>query len=101
MNEMGNSLSRETMIDPNRQSNIIMQSPTMQQRMKVIGVPTALTLSSPLRRQVSYLNLLNNIENNFCLSLMISSGCDTQPLDIHTITYTIVFNSKKKVIEKT
>lgn len=50
MGEMGNSLSRETMIDPNRQSNIMMQSPTMQQRMKAIGVPTPLTLSSPLRR---------------------------------------------------
>lgn len=47
---MGNSLSRETIIDQNRQSNIIMQSPTMQQRMKAIGVPTPLTLSSPLRR---------------------------------------------------
>lgn len=50
MNEMGNSLPRETIIDQNRQSNIIMQSPTMQQRMKAIGVPTPLTLSSPLRR---------------------------------------------------
>jgi len=69
MNEMGNILSRENMIDPNRQSNIIMQSPTMQQRMKAIGVPTALALSSPLRRQVPYLNLLNNLENNFCPSL--------------------------------
>lgn len=63
MNEMGNSLSRETMMDPNRQSNIIMQSPTMQQRMKVIGVPTALALSSPLRRQVPCLNSLNNLNN--------------------------------------
>jgi len=65
MNEMGNSLSRETMIDPNRQSNIIMQSPTMQQRMKAIGVPTALALSSPLRRQVPYLILLNDLNNFF------------------------------------
>jgi len=50
MGEMGNSLSRENMMDQNRQSNIVMQSPTMQQRMKAIGVPTPLTLSSPLRR---------------------------------------------------
>lgn len=50
MNDMGNSLPRESMMDANRQSNIIMQSPTMQQRMKAIGVPTPLTLSSPLRR---------------------------------------------------
>lgn len=51
MSEMGNSLSRENMMmDQNRQSNIIMQSPTMQQRMKAIGVPTPLALSSPLRR---------------------------------------------------
>lgn len=40
------------MMDPNRQSNIVMQSPTMQQRMKAIGVPTPLTLSSPLRRYI-------------------------------------------------
>lgn len=52
MSEMGNSLSRETIMDPNRQSNIVMQSPTMQQRMKAIGVPTPLALSSPLRRYV-------------------------------------------------
>lgn len=51
MSEMGNSLSRENMMmDQNRQSNIVMQSPTMQQRMKAIGVPTPLALSSPLRR---------------------------------------------------
>lgn len=50
MNEIGSSL-REN-IDSNRQSNITMQSPTMQQRMKVIGVPTPLALSSPLRRLV-------------------------------------------------
>lgn len=50
VSEMANSLSRETIIDSNRQSNIIMQSPTMQQRMKAIGVPTPLALSSPLRR---------------------------------------------------
>lgn len=49
---MGNNLSRETIIEPNRQSNIVMQSPTMQQRMKAIGVPTPLALSSPLRRYV-------------------------------------------------
>lgn len=49
MNEIGSSL-RENIIDSNRQSNITMQSPTMQQRMKVIGVPTPLALSSPLRR---------------------------------------------------
>lgn len=52
MREMGNSLSRETIMDPNRQSNIVMQSPTMQQRIKAIGVPTPLALSSPLRRYV-------------------------------------------------
>lgn len=50
MNEIGSNLLRENIIDPNRQSNITMQSPTMQQRMKVIGVPTPLALSSPLRR---------------------------------------------------
>lgn len=50
VSEMGNSLSRETIMDSNRQSNIIMQSPTMQQRIKAIGIPTPLALSSPLRR---------------------------------------------------
>ncbi|XP_050532344.1 palmitoyltransferase ZDHHC8 [Daktulosphaira vitifoliae] len=50
MSEIGSSLSRETIIDQSRQSSIVMQSPTMQQRMKAIGVPTPLTMSSPLRR---------------------------------------------------
>lgn len=50
MSEVGSSLSRETFIDQSRQSSIVMQSPTMQQRMKAIGVPTPLTMSSPLRR---------------------------------------------------
>lgn len=69
MSEMGNNLSRESMMDPSRQSNIIMQSPTMQQRMKAIGVPTPLTMSSPLRRYVLYtLNFKNLYKDTKCVN---------------------------------
>lgn len=69
MSEMGNNLSRESMIDPSRQSNIVVQSPTMQQRMKAIGVPTPLAMSSPLRRYVILtLNFKNLYRGTKCLS---------------------------------
>lgn len=39
-------------MDRERINNTVMPSPTMQQRIKAIGVPTPIALSSPLRRYV-------------------------------------------------
>ncbi|XP_065203054.1 palmitoyltransferase ZDHHC8 isoform X2 [Planococcus citri] len=47
---MGPSRSHTPDIDRERNGNAVSPSPTMQQRIKAIGVPTPIALSSPLRR---------------------------------------------------
>lgn len=50
MEVMGPSRSHTPDIDRERNGNAVSPSPTMQQRIKAIGVPTPIALSSPLRR---------------------------------------------------